>query len=434
VVVSSLGGVMPQHAPLRTVEIIAVGSELLGTTRIDTNSLYLAGQLAPLGIQLRAKSVVGDDRAALAALITGALARADLLILTGGLGPTDDDLTREAVADVLGLTLLEDAAIVERIRARFASRGLQMPEINRRQAMVPEGATVLPNPHGTAPGLLIEDGDRVLLLLPGPPRELQAVLAPVLGGPLKARASGERIHSVSLFVTGRTESHVEEATQPLYSQWRTSSPPIETTILATPGQIELHLSLRSNDDDAAKATLANAQARLVHVLGDDVFSTDGRKMEEVLGDLLAAKGLTIAAAESCTGGLMMSRMTDVPGSSKWVIGGAVAYSDSVKTAFADVDPALIKQHGAVSEPVAMAMAEGIRARLGADIGVGITGIAGPTGGTPAKPVGTVAIAMVVPGGPARVRTMQLYGNRTQFKFNAAQTAMDMVRRALSRAT
>ena len=425
---------MPQHAPLRTVEIIAVGSELLGTTRIDTNSLYLAGQLAPLGIQLRAKSVVGDDRAALAAIIKGALARADLLILTGGLGPTDDDLTREAVAEVLGLTLLEDAAIVERIRARFASRGLQMPEINRRQAMVPEGATVLPNPHGTAPGLLIEDGERVVLLLPGPPRELQAVLAPVLGGPLKARASGERIHSVSLFVTGRTESHVEEAAQPLYSQWRTSSPPIETTILATPGQIELHLFLRSNDDDAAKATLADAQARLVHVLGEDVFSTDGRKMEEVLGDLLAAKGLTIAAAESCTGGLMMSRMTDVPGSSKWVIGGAVAYSDSVKTAFADVDPALIEQHGAVSEPVAMAMAEGIRARLGADIGVAITGIAGPTGGTPAKPVGTVAIAVVVPGGPARVRTMQLYGNRTQFKFNASQTAMDMVRRAVSRAT
>lgn len=425
---------MPQPAPLRTAEIIAVGSELLGTTRIDTNSLYLAGQLAPLGIQLRAKSVVGDDRAALAAIIKGALARADLLILTGGLGPTADDLTREAVADVLGLRLIEDATIVERIRARFASRGLEMPEINRRQAMVPETATVLPNPHGTAPGLLIEDGDRIVLLLPGPPRELQAVLAPVVDGALKARASGERIHSVSLFVTGRTESHVEEAAQPLYSQWRTSSPPIETTILATPGQIELHLFLRSNDDNAGKARLADAQARLVRVLGDDVFSTDGRKMEEVLGDLLAANGLTIAAAESCTGGLMMSRMTDVPGSSKWVIGGAVAYSNSVKTAFADVDPALIEQHGAVSEPVAMAMAEGIRTRLGTDVGVGITGIAGPTGGTPAKPVGTVAIAAVVPGSPKRVRMMQLYGNRTQFKFNAAQAAMDMVRRALSCAT
>ena len=422
---------MVQHGSLRTAEIIAVGSELLGTTRIDTNSLYLAGQLAPLGIQLRAKSVVGDDRDALAAIIRGALARADLLILTGGLGPTDDDLTREAVTEVLGLTLIEDATIVERIRARFASRGLQMPEINRRQAMVPEGATVLPNPHGTAPGLLIEHGDRVVLLLPGPPRELQAVLAPVLDGRLKARASGERIHSVSLFVTGRTESHVEEAVQPLYSQWRTASPPIDTTILATPGQIELHLFVRSNDDEAGKATLADAQARLVQVLGADVFSTDGRKMEEVLGELLAAKGLTIAAAESCTGGLMMSRMTDVPGSSKWVLGGAVAYSNSVKTAFADVDPALIEQHGAVSEPVAMAMAAGIRTRLGADIGVGITGIAGPTGGTPAKPVGTVAIAVVVPGGNSRVRLMQLYGNRTQFKFNAAQTAMDTVRRLLT---
>ncbi len=425
---------MPQRAPLRTAEIIAVGSELLGTTRVDTNSLYLAGQLAPLGIQLRAKSVVGDDRALLAAMIKGALSRVDLVLLTGGLGPTDDDLTREAVADVLNLKLIEDPAIVEGIRARFASRGLQMPEINRRQAMVPEGATVLLNPHGTAPGLFIEHGDKVVVLLPGPPRELQAVLAPLLEGPLRARASGEHIHTASLFITGRTESHVEEAAQPLYSRWRDSSPPIETTILAAPGQIELHLFLRSNDDDAARATLAEAQRQLVQALGDDVFSTDGRKMEEVLGDLLAAKGLTIAAAESCTGGLMMSRMTDVPGSSQWVVGGAVAYSNSVKTLFADVDPALIEQHGAVSEPVAMAMAEGIRNRLGADIGVGITGIAGPTGGTPEKPVGTVAIAVVVPGAPGRVRMMRLYGNRTQFKFNAAQTAMDMVRRALSRAT
>jgi nicotinamide-nucleotide amidase len=421
---------MPQRAPLRTAEIIAVGSELLGTTRIDTNSLSLAGQIAPLGIQLRAKSVVGDDRALLAAIIKGALARVDLVILTGGLGPTDDDLTREAVADVLKLKLIEDSAIVERIRSRFASRGLQMPEINRRQAMVPEGATVLPNPHGTAPGLFIEHGDRVVVLLPGPPRELQAVLAPVLEGALRARASGEHIHTVSLFVTGRTESHVEEAAQPLYSRWRESSPPIETTILAAPGQIELHLTLRSNDDDAARATLADAQRQLVQALGDDVFSTDGRKMEEVLGDLLNGKGLTIAASESCTGGLMMSRLTDVPGSSQWVVGGAVAYSNSVKTLFADVDPALIEQHGAVSEPVAMAMAEGIRNRLRADIGVGITGIAGPTGGTPSKPVGTVAIAVVVPHAPAHVRTMRLYGNRTQFKFNASQTAMDMVRRML----
>jgi nicotinamide-nucleotide amidase len=418
-------------APLRTAEVIAVGSELLGTTRVDTNSLYLSGRLASVGIQLRAKSVVGDDRAALADVLRGALSRADLVILTGGLGPTDDDVTRDAVADVLGIAMDEDPAIVERIRERFARRGLLMPEINRKQAMVPPGATVLPNPLGSAPGLVIEHENKMLILLPGPPRELQPMLETLLDGALKTRVTGERLFHAVLFVVGRSESHVEEIAQPLYSQWKDEAAPIETTILAAPGQIELHLTMRSDDAEAAERRLSEARTQLADALGADVFSLDGRPMESIVGELLTRRNWTIAAAESCTGGLFLSRLTDVPGSSAYVLGGCVAYSNESKTVFADVPPALIEAHGAVSEPVAVALAEGIRARVGSHVGVGITGIAGPSGGTPAKRVGTVAIGVVGPDGLARVQTVWVPGGRTQVKFNATQTALDMVRRLLS---
>jgi len=233
-----------------------------------------------------------------------------------------------------------------------------------------------------------------------------------------------------LFVVGRGESHVEEVAQPIYSTWLNDTPPIETTILAAPGQVELHLMLRSADEEEADRILDRARARLVDAFAGDVFSVDGRSMEEIVGALLAERGLTIAAAESCTGGLMMSRLTDVPGSSSYVVGGAVVYSNELKTSLAGVDPALIAAHGAVSEPVAVALAEGIRSRTGASIGVGITGIAGPTGGTPTKPVGTTCIAVVMPDGAAQVRTFSLFGNRGMIKFWASQYAMNMVRRLL----
>ncbi len=417
--------------PLRTAEVIAIGSELLGSTRLDTNSLFIADRLASIGIQLRGKAVVGDDSSRIIALCREALSRADVVVLTGGLGPTDDDLTREAVAQVLDVPLVEHPEITARIEARFARRGLRMPEINRRQAQVLQGAVWLDNPNGTAPGQFIERAGRVLILLPGPPRELQPILTVLCEGVLADRADGERIHRAALFVTGRSESHVEEAVQPIYSTWRHTSPPIETTILATPGQIELHLSLRSRDASAGEGILRNARAQLEAVLGDDVFSNDGRAMEQVVGDLLRARRLTIAAAESCTGGLMLSRLTDVPGSSAYVLGGAVAYSNALKTTAAGVPEELIVTHGAVSEPVAVALAEGIRERTGADVAVGITGIAGPGGGSPEKPVGTVVVAAIVPGLPARVRRFALPGGRPQIKFLAAQAALDMVRRALT---
>jgi nicotinamide-nucleotide amidase len=335
------------------------------------------------------------------------------------------------VSEVLGLPLEEDGDILARIQERFRRRGLLMPEVNRRQAQVPRGATVLPNPNGTAPGLFIEHARGLVVLLPGPPRELQPMLDGLIAGPLGSHASRERVFRTSLFVVGRSESHVEELTQPIYSSWLSGSPAIETTILATPGQIELHLSLRAEDAALAEQSLAEARRQLRAVLGPDVFSEDGMSLEEVVGRLLHERGLTIAAAESCTGGLLLSRLTDVPGSSAYVVGGAVAYANELKTLFASVPAALIAEHGAVSEPVAVAMAEGIRERTGASVGVGITGIAGPGGGSPQKPVGTVAIAVVTPEGGARVRTLSIPGGRPQIKFNATQTALDMVRRVLS---
>ncbi len=417
--------------PLRAAEIIAVGSELLGTARVDTNSLFLAGALASIGIDLRAKSVVGDDRVVLAQLFAQALTRVDLVVLTGGLGPTDDDVTRDVVGDVLGLPFTEDPAIVAAIERRFARRTLHMPENNRRQARVPRGALVLDNPNGTAPGLFIPHGRQVVVLLPGPPRELKPMMTRLCEGPLAERAGAERSYTVSAFVTGRSESHVEEAIQPIYSRWYDATPPIQTTILAAPGQIEIHLTLRSADPADARSRLEQARGALVAALGDAVFSTDGRLMEEVVGGELKQRSLTIAAAESCTGGLLMSRLTDVPGSSAYVRGGVVAYGNDLKTSFVDVPAELIGAHGAVSEPVAAAMARGARTRMAADIGVGITGIAGPDGGTPEKPVGTVAIAVSGPGDAAQVRTFSFPGGRAQVKYQSAQTALDMVRRSVT---
>ena len=415
----------------RSAEVIAVGSELLGSTRTDTNSLYLAGQLSKLGIDLRIKSVVGDERDDLASVFRQALERADVIVLTGGLGPTDDDLTREVVSDVLGLPMAQDDSIVAKIRARFERRGLTMPDVNLRQAQVPRGAIVLDNPNGTAPGLFIEHAGKIVILLPGPPRELQPMFDALTTGLLEQRAGRERSYRTSLFITGRGESHVEQKVQPIYSRWRHDTPPISTTILAAMGQIELHLTLRDSDETRARAALERARNELMAVIGDDVYSTDGRTMEQIVGSLLEARGYTIAAAESCTGGLFMSRLTDVPGSSSYVRAGVIAYSYEDKWTLLGVPKDVIEAHGAVSEPVAIAMAEGIRTRTGANVAVGITGIAGPGGGTPKKPVGTVVIAVIVPGQPAYVRTYSFIGGRTMVKFQSTQAAMDRVRRMLS---
>jgi nicotinamide-nucleotide amidase len=415
---------------LARAAIVAVGSELLTPLRVDTNSLFITEQLNGLGIEVVCKAVVGDDRAELAHQIRAARARAARVVLCGGLGPTDDDVTREVAADVLGKALQEDAAITDRLRARFAGRfSGEMPAINRRQAMVPQGATVIENTAGSAPGLWMEDASGVVLLLPGPPRELKPMLTALVAGALRERAAGSPVTRRVVRLAGRIESQAEEMLQPLYRAWAGVEPSIAATILAALGQIELHLSVNAATTAEGEARLQSAVDDVVRVFAADAFSVDGRTMEQVVGDLLSAATKTIAVAESCTGGLITSRLTDVAGSSRYVERAIVSYSNSAKTELLGVPAELIATHGAVSEAVALAMADGIRSRARVDVGVGVTGIAGPGGGSPEKPVGTVAIAAVT-AGETRSRVFRFLGEREPVKFQASQAALDMVRRML----
>ncbi len=418
--------------PLSTAEIIAVGTELLTPFRSDTNSLFLTAGLNELGIVVRRKSIVGDRVDDLAAAVQSALGRVELLVICGGLGPTEDDLTRETVARVLDRPLSENPAIVARLQARFARRGWTMPANNRRQARVPAGAVALDNPRGTAPGLWMEHLGRVIVLLPGPPRELEPMFTGLVQGRLAAQATSRRLYRRVLRVAGRGESHVEERAQPVYERWRRAEPGVETTVLASPGLVELHLSTRADSEPAAAAVLDGATGELAETLGDDLFSTDGRSLPEVVGALLARERLRVAVGESCTGGLVMARLVDVPGSSGYVEAGIVAYSNAVKRAVLGVPPGVLEAHGAVSEAVALAMADGARRVGGADLGVGVTGVAGPGGGTDAKPVGTVCIAVAGPGTAEVATTVRLPGDRAMVRGQAARIALDLLRRALLR--
>ncbi len=414
-------------------EVIAVGSEMLTPTHIDTNSLFITERLNELGIDLQGKTIAGDDRHVLRTIVSDALDRSDLLILTGGLGPTDDDLTRDVVADLIDRPLEYHAPIFEGIEMRFAARGLRTPEINRRQAMVPKGAAVLPNKNGTAPGLWIEHERKLIVLLPGPPRELKPMFDAVIQERLLGHVGASRLFRRLLRITGQSESYVEEKMQPLYATWLSAPTKITTTILASLGQIELHLTAIASSVDAGHLALDGAVADVTAALGRDLFSTRSETMQQVVGELLRSRGLKIAAAESCTGGLVMTRLTEVPGSSDYVDRGVVVYSNQAKTDLLGVPAALIAVHGAVSEAVAEAMAGGMVRIAGVDVAVGVTGIAGPTGGTPEKPAGMVAIAAAWMRNGAvdtRVRTFNFVGGREMVRFQASQAALDMVRRWL----
>ncbi len=373
---------------------------------------------------------MGDDAGDLTALFEQAISRAHVVILTGGLGPTADDVTRETVAAALGLALEEDPELLAGLRRRFEARGLSMPEINRRQALVPRGATILPNPNGTAPGLWIEARGRIVVMLPGPPREVHPIVEKDLQPRLAARTAGRLLKRRIVKTTGRAESLVDETAQPLYAEMTSWAVPVETTILAAPGQIELHLSARGDDSGRLDAALERAVQMLSAALGDIVFSTDGRNLPEIVGGLLLERRSRIAVAESCTGGLVLGRLTEVPGSSQWVIGGVTAYDNDVKTEQLGVPVEMIAAEGAVSEPVALAMADGIRVRLHADIGVGVTGVAGPSGGTASKPVGTVVIA-VCTSTSREARTFRFPGDRPMVRLFATQAALDQLRRRLA---
>jgi nicotinamide-nucleotide amidase len=414
--------------------VIAVGSEMLTPTHVDTNSLFITERLNELGIDLQGKGIAGDDRDVLKAIVSDSLARTDLLILTGGLGPTDDDLTREVVADVIGRPLEYHAHIFEAIEMRFAARGLRTPAINRRQAMVPKGAAVLPNKNGTAPGLWIEHEEKLIVLLPGPPRELKPMFEVVIQERLLGHVGASRLFRRLLRITGQTESHIEETMQPLYGKWLSAQTRITTTILASLGQIELHLTALASSADEGHRALDGAVADVSAALGRDLFSTNSETMQQVVGEMLRSRGLKIAAAESCTGGLVMARLTEVPGSSAYVDRGVVVYSNQSKTDLLGVPSSLIAAHGAVSEPVAEAMASGMVRCAGADVALGVTGVAGPTGGTPEKPVGMVAIAAAWARNgiiETRVRTFNFVGGREMVRFQASQAALDMIRRWMS---
>jgi nicotinamide-nucleotide amidase len=403
-------------------EIIAVGSELLTPDRIDTNSLFLTEELNKLGIEVLRKTIVGDHRELLAEAFRDALNRVPVVVASGGLGPTEDDLTRETVAELLGRRLQRDDAVVQAIEARFRSFKREMPAVNLRQAMVPEGAEVLANPRGTAPGLWLEDKGRMVALLPGPPRELKPLFLEQVLPRLQRRTSGVRMLHRELRVTGLGESHVEERIKPIYTRY----PQVNTTILAVPGEIQIHLRRWTDDMAEANATLDEIVRGFELALGDRIFAHSATPLEEVVAQLLIDNRATIAAAESCTGGLLAERLTRIPGSSNYFLGGAVCYSNELKTAWAEVPAQMIAAKGAVSSEVAIALAEGIRRHVRSTLGVGITGIAGPTGGSEGKPVGTVHIALATPNG-TKERLVHLPGDREAIRFYASQIALDMVR-------
>jgi nicotinamide-nucleotide amidase len=411
-----------------TASIIAVGSEMLGPTRLDTNSLKLTAALESFAVPVVRKSIVGDTLRDLADEIRFALDHADILAITGGLGPTEDDLTREALAEALGLTMEVDAAIIDRLEKRFAARGWKMPEVNKKQANVFPGQTTLTNERGTAPGFHIERGGKHVWVFPGVPMELEWMIETYLTPWLASALGGASRFRRVLKVVGLGESLVDEKIKPYYDAHRDEEP---LTILATSGQIELHI-LADGDEPAARAKLAQREKELIALLKERVYGFDDDTLEGVVGALLRERNATLTIAESCTGGLLSSRITDVPGSSAYFLGGGVCYTAALKTSIAGVDPALIREHGEVSEPVAIALANGIRERVGATYGIGVTGIAGPSGGTPEKPVGTVHIAVA---GPASQEHRKMFWptGRALFKLFATQSALDLLRLFILRA-
>jgi nicotinamide-nucleotide amidase len=410
-------------------EIIAVGSEMLTPFRQDTNSLYLTEKLNSLGVEVAFKTIVGDSLKDIVRVTKSALARADILILSGGLGPTEDDLTREAVAQTLGLHLKRDPEIVEAIERRFTAHGWKMSPNNIKQADVISGATVLPNANGTAPGQWIggrADGkEKIVVLLPGPPHELKALFEGAVLERLRAKVPKQFISARVLKITGLGESACDARVAPIYKRFAN----VDTTILAAPGEIQLHLRTRGASEDAADKRLDELVELVEEELGDNVYSDNGDSLEQIVSYFLQMRDATLSVAESCTGGLVAERLTSVSGSSRYFIGGAVVYSNELKTQLADVPADLIDVYGAVSEQVARALAEGIRKKCGTTLGLGVTGVAGPTGGTAEKPVGLVFHALAGEQGTEVVKK-NFPGDRARIRWFASQQALDMVRRKL----
>ncbi len=402
---------------------------MLTPYRMDTNSLYLTEQLNLLGVDVIFKSVVGDDLRRLVAAAQHALFRSDIVIFSGGLGPTEDDLTREAVAEALGVSLRRDPEVLHGIEQRFASHGWKMAPNNAKQADVLDGATVLPNANGTAPGQWIAgqfDGrEHIIALLPGPPHELKALYESKVHELLRARVPPAFLAVRTLRVAMLGESHVDACVSPIYKRYTD----VETTILAGAGEVELHFKTRAATLEAAQLRVDEVAGLVEDELDDAVYSRDGQSLEQIVGYWLQMRGATLAIAESCTGGLLAERITSVSGSSRYFLGGAVVYSNQLKTELAGVPAEMIERHGAVSREVAAALAEGIRYRCESTLGVGVTGVAGPTGGTAEKPIGLVFHAVAGDHGTEVVQR-NFAGDRKRIRRFASTMALDMVRRKL----
>jgi nicotinamide-nucleotide amidase len=409
-----------------TAEIIAIGAELLTPFKVDTNSLYLTDQLDRLGIAVVQKTVVGDDPEQLKRAFDDALKRADLVIGMGGLGPTQDDRTREAVAELLGRKLEHNDEVVALMEGRFRRRGKKMPEVNLRQAQVPEGAEWFPNDNGTAPGLWIPtEGGKMVVLLPGPPMELKAMFEENCISRLRQRAPKQAFATKVLKIVGLGESEVDQRIAPLY---RGVDNP-QTTVLAGAGQIEVHLRATGSDTGEALRRAEALAEKIEEEMGDAVFSSGPENLEQVVGLYLMMRGATLSVAESCTGGLLGQRLTSVPGSSRYFVGGVVCYSDKLKVKLVGVSETLIKKKGAVSPEVAQALAKNIRRKTRSTLGMSITGIAGPDGGTPDKPVGTVYIALAETH-RVKVEKHRFLGDRERIRWQSTQAALALMRRKL----
>jgi nicotinamide-nucleotide amidase len=420
-------------------EIIAAGSEMLTPFRQDTNSLWLTERLNELGVQVAFKTIVGDNLDHLTGAARVALGRADIVVFSGGLGPTEDDLTREAVGAALGLELRRDNEILTELYKRAAARRIPMPENNAKQADVLGGAEVLKNPNGSAPGQYIDTvvgrHRKIVILLPGPPKELKAMYEAECRGRLAATLPERHMATRMLRMALAPESQVDAKVAPIYKRFKD----VETTILAGAAEIQLHFMCAKATEAEARARVDELAEAIEHRMGEAVFSSHGESLEEVVLLMLGLRHMTLATAESCTGGLLAERLTAVPGSSRYFLGGAVVYADTLKTEFADVPEEMVRTEGPVSEPVARALAEGIRKRTGATVGVGITGIAGPGPGAPGpdaeKPIGLVYVGVSfagakASGGGTKVVELRLMGDRERIRWWASQHALEMLRRGL----
>ncbi len=410
-----------------TAEIIAVGSELLTPQRVDTNSLFLTDQLNGLGVEVVTKSVIGDDLNRLADAVRRAVSRSGIVILCGGLGPTEDDLTRDAVAAALDRKLIYHPEITEVLEQRFAQLKRKMVEVNKRQAFIIEGAEILPNDRGTAPGQWIDDSDSHVMLLPGPPHEMKAMFTRQCLPRLTRIVPRQIIRTLVLRVSGMPESDLDQMIAPVYKKYDN---PV-TTILAAAGDIQIHLRARCSTEGEAAALLAEVGGPIELLLGDRIYSRNGQPLEEVVGDMLRDRHNTLSVAESATGGLLGERITSVAGSSAYFLGGFITYASRMKVEWLGVPEDIIAEFGAVSKETAEAMALGARRRTGSTYALAITGVAGPDAGGEKAPVGTIYVGLADAAG-CQVLHRQFIGDRTRIRQFATQMALDMLRRRIAR--